>query len=164
MPILYNWYKLLADMFIYYVLYVYHAEYFCSLVMLLIMCFCICLLLVPTPEINLNANDVYYIAGSSLVLCCQLVLLSENIDINTVAVFKLKNNFHDAVLISDMSAPGIINETKLIYTALFNISNLKLSAAGEYTCTGIIDDAVNSSFIIQSNETVYSENVFIKSK
>ena len=113
---------------------------------------------------NRNTNDVYYIAGSSLVLSCQLILLSGNIDINTVAVFKLKNNFHDAVLISDMSAPEIINETKFIYTAFFNFSDPKLSDAGEYTCTGIIDDDVNSSFIIQSNETVDSGNVFIKSK
>ena len=93
-----------------------------------------------------------------------MILLSGNIDTNTVAVFKLKNNFHDAVLISDMSAPDIINETKFIYTAFFNFSDIKLSAAGEYACTGIIDDDVNSSFIIQSNETVDSENVFIKSK
>ena len=63
-----------------------------------------------------------------------------------------------------MSAPEIINETKFIYTAFFNFSDIKLSDAGEYTCTGIIDDAVNSSFIIQSNEIVDSENVFIKSK
>ena len=91
-------------------------------------------------------------------------LLSGNIDINTVAVFKLKNSFHDAVLISDMSAPEIINETNFIYTAFFILSDLKVSAAGEYTCTGVIGDAVNSSFIIQSNETVDSENVFIKSK
>ena len=121
-------------------------------------------ILVPTPEINLNTSDAYYIAGSSLVLSCQLILLSGNIDINTVAVFKLKNFFHDAVLISDMSAPENINETNFIYTAIFNFSLLKLSAAGEYTCAGIIDDAVNSSFIIQSNEIVDSENVFIKSK
>ena len=57
-----------------------------------------------------------------------------------------------------------MDETKFIYTAIYSFSDLKLSAAGEYTCTGIIDDDVNSSFIIQSNETVDSENVFIKSK
>ena len=121
-------------------------------------------MLVPTPEINLNISDVYYIAGSSVVLSCQLILLSGNIDINTVSVFKLTNNFHNAVLISDMSAPEIINETNFIYTAFFNLSDLKLSAAGEYTCAGVTDDAVNSSFIIQSNETVDSGSVFIKSK
>ena len=121
-------------------------------------------LLVPTPEINLNTSDVYYIAGSSIVLSCQLILLSGNVDISTVAVFKLRNNFHDAVLISDMSAPEIINETKFIYTAFFNFSALKLSAAGKYTCTGIIDDAVNSSFVLQSNETVHYENIIIKIK
>ena len=63
-----------------------------------------------------------------------------------------------------MSAPEIINETKFIYTAFFNFSALKLSAAGEYTCTGIIDDAVNSSFVLQSNETVHYENIIIKIK
>ena len=63
-----------------------------------------------------------------------------------------------------MSAPEIINETKFIYTALFNFSDLKLSAAGEYICTGIIDDAVNSSFVIQSNETADSGSIVIKSK
>ena len=121
-------------------------------------------LLVPTPEINLNTSDVYYIAGSSLVLSCQLILSSGNIDNDTVAVFELKNNFHDGVLISDKSVPEIINKTKLIFTVFFNFSDLNLSTAGEYTCTGIIDDAMNSPFIIQSNETVDSGSVFVKSK
>ena len=66
-------------------------------------------------------------------------------------------------LISNRSVPGIINETKFIYTAFFNFSALNLSDAGEYTCTGIIDDAMNSSFIIQSNKTVDFGSVFIKS-
>ena len=50
-------------------------------------------LLVPTPEINLNNSDVYYIPGSSLVLACQMILLSGNIDKDTVAVFELKSSF-----------------------------------------------------------------------
>ena len=120
-------------------------------------------LLVPTPEINLNTSDVYYIAGSSLVLSCEMMLLSGNIDNDTVAAFILKRNFDD-VLISYTDVSKVMDETKFIYTAIFNFSDLKLSAAGEYTCTGIIDDAVNSSFIIQSNETVDSGNVVIKSK
>ena len=121
-------------------------------------------LLVPTPEIlNLNTSDVYFIAGNSLVLSCQLIVLSENIDIDTVAVFELKNKIHDVVLISNMSVPEIITETTFSYTAFFNFPAINLSVAGEYTCTGIIDDAINSSFIIQSNETVDSGSIFIKS-
>ena len=111
---------------------------------------------------NLNTSDVYFIAGNSLVLSCQMILLPENIDIDTVSVFELKNNIHDTILTSSMSVPEIINET-FIYTAFFNFSALNLSNAGEYTCTGIIDDDVNSSFIIQSNKTVDSGSVFIKS-
>ena len=117
-------------------------------------------LLVPTPEIHLNTSDVYYIAGSSLVLSCEMMLLSRNIDNDTVAAFELKRNFDD-VWISYTNVSKVMDETKFIYTAIYSFSDLKLSAAGEYTCTGIIDDA---SFIIQSNETVDSENVFIKSK
>ena len=94
-----------------------------------------------------------------------MMLLSGNIDNDTVAAFVLKRNFDD-VLISytDPDVSKVKNETKLIYTAIFNFSDLKLSAAGEYTCTGIIDDAVNSSFIIQSNETADSGSIVIKSK
>ena len=120
-------------------------------------------LLVPTPEINLNTSDVYYIAGSSLVLSCQMMLLSGNIDNDTVAAFELKRNFSD-VSIRYTNVSKVIDETKFIYTANFNFSDLKLSDAGEYTCTGIIDDAVNSSFIIQSNEVADSGSIVIKSK
>ena len=120
-------------------------------------------LLVPTPEINLNTSDVYYIAGSSLVLICQMMLLSQNIDNDTVAAFVLKRNFDNA-LISYTNVSKFMDETKFIYTVTFNFLDLKLSDAEEYTCTGIIDDAVNSSFIIQSNEAADSGSIVIKSK
>ena len=89
--------------------------------------------------------------------------MSENIDNDTVAILKLKNNIDD-VLMSDTSAPEVTNGSHLIYTAYFHFDDLNISAAGEYTCTGIIDDAVDSSFIIQSNKTVDSGSVFVKSK
>ena len=117
---------------------------------------------VPTPQIVFNTSDVYYIAGSSLVLSCQLMLLSENIDNDTVAVFELKSNY--VVLTNEPSVSEMINESKVLYFAFFHFDDLKLSAAREYTCTGIIDDAMNSSFIIQSNKTIDSGSIFIKSK
>ena len=120
-------------------------------------------LLVPTPEINLNTSDVYYVAGSSLVLSCEMILSSENIDNDTVAVFVLKRNVDDDVWINDTSVSKVMYETKFIYTAFVQFDNLNLSDAGEYTCTGIIDDAMNSSFIIQSNKTVDSGSVYVKS-
>ena len=86
--------------------------------------------------------------------------MSDNIDKETVAIFELKSNIDD-VLMSDTSAPEVTNGSTLIYTAFFHFDDLKISAAGEYTCTGIIDDAMNSSFIIQSIETI---DLFIKSK
>ena len=113
--------------------------------------------------INLNTSDVNYIAGNSLVLSCQLLLISDNIDKDTVAMFELKSNIND-VLISDTSAPEVRNGSNLIYTAYFHFDDLNISAAGEYTCTGIIDDAMNSSFIIPSNKAVDSGSIFIKSK
>ena len=92
-----------------------------------------------------------------------MLLLSGNIDKDTVAIFELKSNIDD-VLMSDTSAPEVRNGSNLIYTAYFQFDDLNISAAGEYTCTGIIDDAMNSSFIIQSNKTVDSGIIFIKSK
>ena len=65
---------------------------------------------------------------------------------------------------SETILPKILDEIKLIYKTFFRFEDLKLSTAGEYTCTGIIDDAMNSSFIIQSNKTVDSGSIFIKSK
>ena len=112
------------------------------------------------PEIDLNTSDVYYVAGSSLVLSCHLLLMSDNINNDTVAMFELKSNINDVLI----SALEVINEANLIHTAYFHFDDLKLSAAGEYTCTGIIDDAMNSSFIIQSNKVVDSGSIFIKSK
>ena len=90
--------------------------------------------------------------------------LPGNIDDDTIAVFKIKRDFDDVVLISDMSVPPVMREAKFIYTVFFLFTALNLSAAGEYTCTGIIDDAMNSSYVIPSNEAVDSESIFIKSK
>ena len=117
--------------------------------------------IVPTPQIVLNTSDVNYDVGNSLFLSCQLILLSGNLDNATVAKFQLKNT--DVVFCNNMSVP-VINETKFTYTAIFYFDILKLSSAGEYTCTGIIDDAANSSFIIQSNKTIDYGNISIKSK
>ena len=116
---------------------------------------------VPTPEIVLNTSDVYSDVGNSLVLSWQLMLFSGNLDNATVATFQLKKN--GVVFCNNMSVP-VINETKFTYTAIFYFDILKLSSAGEYTCTGIIDDAAASSFIIQSNKTVDSGYISIKSK
>ena len=92
-----------------------------------------------------------------------MILLARNIDNDTVAVFELKSNFADVILFSETIVPNVLDEIKLIYTAFFHFNVLKLSDAGEYTCTGIIDDAMNSSFIIQSNKTIDSGSIFIKS-
>ena len=116
------------------------------------------------PQIVLNNSDVYYIAGSSLVLRCRLMLLSENIDIATIANFQWKNHKDDAVLSNESTVPDYMNETGVIYTSFFQFNNLKLSDAGNYTCTGTIDDALDSYFVKQSNKTVDSGSVFIKSK
>ena len=93
-----------------------------------------------------------------------MILLSGNIDNDTVAVFELKSSFADVFFFSETIVPKLLDEITLIYKTFFHFEDLKLSAAGEYTCTGIIDDAMNSSFIIQSNKTVDSGSIFIKSK
>ena len=91
------------------------------------------------------------------------MLLSGNIDIDTVAVFQLKSNFDDTVLFTNRSMPEAIINTKVSYAVFLNFNILKLSDAGEYTCTGYINNDVNSSYIIQSNETIDSGIVFVKS-
>ena len=102
-------------------------------------------------------------AGSSLVLRCQLMLFSGNIDKDTVADFQLKSSIDDTVLFNNRSMPEVISNTKVRYTVFFNFSILKLSDAGQYTCTGYINNDVNSSYIIQSNETIDSGIVSVKS-
>ena len=91
------------------------------------------------------------------------MLISEGIDNDTVAVFELENTDH-VVLTNKSSVPEIMNGLEVLYSAFFHFDDLNLSAAGEYTCTGIIDDDVNSSFIIQSNEAADSGSILIKSK
>ena len=87
------------------------------------------------------------------------MLLSENIDIDTIATFQLKS---DAVLFNGITVPSSMDETKVIYTSRFQFNILKLSDAGNYTCTGMID-AMNSPFVEQSNKTVDSGTISIKS-
>ena len=91
------------------------------------------------------------------------MLLSGNIDNDTVAVFQLKSYFDDTVLFNVRSMPEVISNTKVSYTVFFNFNILKLSDAGEYICTGYINNNVNSSYIIQSNETIDSGIVAVKS-
>ena len=92
-----------------------------------------------------------------------MIILSENIDIDTIAVFEMKSTFDDDIYIST-GIPQVMNETKFIYTAFFLFNDLKISAAGKYTCTGNIDDAMKSSFIMQSNNSLDSGSIFVKSK
>ena len=92
-----------------------------------------------------------------------MTLLSGNIDIETVAVFELKSNNDNVALIREMDVPNYMNDNKFVYTAFFHFDIVKLSDAGEYTCTGSIDDAMKSSFIIQSNKTIDSGNIYVKS-
>ena len=91
------------------------------------------------------------------------MLISEGIDNDTVSVFELQNT-DQVVLTKESRIPEIVNELEFIYSAFFRFDDLKLSDAGEYTCTGVIYDAVNSSFIIQSNEAADSGSIVIKSK
>ena len=90
------------------------------------------------------------------------MILSENIDIATIASLQLKSDNDDVVLSNESPSPNSMDETKVIYTSMFQFNNIKLSDAGEYTCTGMID-AVNSSFVEQSNKIVDSGSISIKS-
>ena len=90
------------------------------------------------------------------------MILSEIIDIATIASLQLKSDNDDVVLSNESTSPNSMDETKVIYTSMFQFSNIKLSDAGEYTCTGMID-AVNSSFVEQSNKIVDSGSISIKS-
>ena len=91
------------------------------------------------------------------------MLLSGNIDNDTIAVFQLKCNFDYTVLFNNRSMPEVISKMKVSYTVFFNFNILKLSDAAEYTSTGYINNDVNSSYIIQSNEIIDSGIVFVKS-
>ena len=91
------------------------------------------------------------------------MLLSKNIDIAIIANVRFKNDNDDAVLTNEITEPDYMSETKVSYSSLFQFNKLKLSDAGSYTCTGIID-ALDSSFVKKSNKTVDSGSIFIKSK
>ena len=51
------------------------------------------------PQIVLFIDDGNYVVGSSLVFRCQLILLSENIDIDTIATFQMMSD--DVVLFNE---------------------------------------------------------------
>ena len=78
-------------------------------------------------------------------------------------MFQWKNDNYDAVLTNESTSRDSMDETKVSYSSLFQFNKLKLSDAGSYTCTGIID-ALDSSFVKKSNKTVDSGSIFIKSK
>ena len=90
------------------------------------------------------------------------MILSENIDIATIASLQLKSDNDGVVLSDESSSLDSMDKPKLNYTSIFQFSNTKLSDAGSYTCTGMID-AVQSSFVEQSNKIVDSGSISIKS-
>ena len=90
------------------------------------------------------------------------MILSGNIDISTIASLQLKSDNDDAVLSNESTSPDSMDKQKLIYTSIFQFNNIKLSDAGNYTCTGVID-AVKSSFVEQSNKIVDSGSISITS-
>ena len=116
--------------------------------------------LVPTPAIILNTTGTLYNVGTLLSLSCKIILRRENIDVNTMATIKLYNK---DILRETRMIPVVTEGENLIYRADFHFSNINLSDSGIYKCEGFVDDAMNSSFIIQSNKTVDSRSIFVKS-
>ena len=91
-----------------------------------------------------------------------MTLLSENIDIGTIASLQLKSDNDDVVLSDESTSPNSMDKPKLNYTSIFQFNNTKLSDAGSYTCTGMIN-AAKSSFVERSNKIVDSGSISIKS-
>ena len=117
--------------------------------------------LVPTPDIIFSNTSALYNVGTPLNLSCKIILMRENIDVNMVATIKLYNK---DFLNETRMIPVVTEGENLVSFVHFHFSNIKISDSGIYKCEGIVDDDINSLFIIPSDVVVDYVTVNVKSE
>ena len=93
-------------------------------------------------------------------LSCKIILIRENIDVNTVATI---NVYNKDILNETRMIPVVTEGENLVSFVHFHFSNIKLSDSGIYNCEGFVDD-INSLFIVQSVVVVDYVTVNVKSE
>ena len=117
--------------------------------------------LVPTPDIIFSNTSALYNVGTPLNLSCKIILMRENIDVNMVATIKLYNK---DILNETRMIPVVTEGENLVSFVHFHFSNIKSSDSGIYKCEGIVDDDINSLFIVPSDVVVDYVTVNVKSE
>ena len=80
-------------------------------------------ILVPTPDIIFSNTSAIYNVGTPLNLSCKIVLITENIDVNSVATFK----FNKDILKEARMIPLVTEGENLVSCVHFHFSNINTS-------------------------------------
>ena len=102
---------------------------------------------------------MYYNVNDSIFLSCHIKYpMSPHIDANTNLTIQWLNSSNHTL----HSYTGLNDYTE--HTLNYTISNVKLSDAGQYTCSVFINTLMNNDVILDSGTTSNSTNITIKRK
>ena len=110
------------------------------------------------PYILIHPSKTYYNVNDNISLSCHIKYpKSSHIDVTIVNMQWLNSSNHTL-----HSYTGFNDYTE--HTLNYTISNVKLSDAGQYTCSVFINTLMNNNVILDSGTTSNSTNITIKSK
>ena len=102
---------------------------------------------------------MYYNVNDSIFLSCHIKYpKSSHIDIDTLVNIQWLNSSNHTL----HSNTGLYDYTE--HTLNYTFSNVKLSDAGQYTCSVFITALMNNDVILDSGTTSNSTNITIKRK
>ena len=111
------------------------------------------------PYILIHPPKMYYNVNDNISLSCHIKYpMSSRNDVDTnINIQWLNSSIH--IL---HSYTGFNDYTE--YTLNYTISNVKLSDAGQHTCSVFINTSMNNDVILDSGTTSNSTNIIIKRK
>ena len=111
------------------------------------------------PYVLIHPSKMYYNVNDSISLSCHIKYpKSSLIDIDTTVNIQWLNSSNHIL----HSYTGLNDYTE--HTLNYTISNVKLSDAGQYTCSVFINTLMNNNVILDSGTTSNFTNITIKRK
>ena len=111
------------------------------------------------PYVLIHPSKMYYNVNDSISLSCHIKYpMSSHIDIDTTVNIQWLNSSNH--ILHSYTALNDYTEHTLNYT----ISNVKLSDAGQYTCSVFINTLMNNNVVLDSGTTSNFTNITIKRK
>ena len=104
----------------------------------------------------ITPKKFYHRVGSNITFTCS-VPLSSYVDIDTILIIRWSNNVSQMINLLSHSDHEFHEHN-------ITVSSLKLTDAGEYTCTYYFINTINNEFVIDSDEKIVNTSVTIKSE